>query len=279
MTAPADRLPPETGVGRVALTVEDLDAVTDFYESVVGLAVHEHAGGRAVLGDGETPLLELTRAATASERPRAAAGLFHTAIRVPDREALGDGLRRIGSSWRLSGAADHLVSEALYCRDPGGNGVEVYRDRPRSAWGEADNGGVEMATEPLDTDAIREVAGGDDAAPAGTDVGHVHLEVTDLDAAREFYADALGMTVRATYDGALFLAAGDYHHHVGVNVWNNRSAPVSGRGLAWFELVVPDAASLAAARDRLDDAGYAVADTADGAAVTDTDGVTVRLRA
>lgn len=280
MTDDAGRLAPDTSVGRVGLTVADLDTVTEFYESVVGLVVHEREGDHAILGDGDTPLLDLREAANEPERPRKAAGLFHTAVRVPDRSALGDALGRIESSWRLSGAADHLVSEALYTRDPEGNGVEIYRDRPRSAWTEAADGGVEMATEPLDTDAIRAAAGGDEAVPADTDIGHVHLEVTDLDAARAFYADTLGMAVRATYDGADFLAAGDYHHHVGVNVWNNRSEPASGRGLAWFELVLPDAASLTAARDRLDGAGYAVSERSDGAlTVTDPDGITVRLRA
>jgi len=278
MTDDAGKLPSETRVGRVALTVADLADVTEFYDSVVGLAVHERDADRAVLGDGETALLELTQAAPASERPRAAAGLFHTAIRVPDRGALGDALRRIESSWRLSGAADHRVSEALYCRDPEGNGVEIYRDRPKSAWVETDAGEVNMPTEPLDTDAIRAEATDDDAVPPGTDIGHVHLEVTDLDAARAFYADALGMTVRATYDGADFLAAGDYHHHVGVNVWNNRSEPSSGRGLAWFELVLPDADSLAAARDRLADAGYAVSAAPEDLTVTDPDSITLRLR-
>lgn len=279
MTDDAGILPPETRVGRVALTVADLDAVAEFYQSVAGLAVHERDGVHAILGDGATPLLELRETATASERPRAAAGLFHTAIRVPSRGALGDALRRIESSWRLSGAADHRVSEALYFQDPEGNGVEIYHDRPRSAWGETAAGEIEMATEPLATDALREAAAGEEEAPTGTDIGHVHLEVTDLAAARAFYADALGMTVRATYDGADFLAAGDYHHHVGINVWNGRSESASGRGLAWFELVLPDDESLATLRGRLDDAGYAVEGTSEKATVTDPDGITLRLRA
>jgi catechol 2,3-dioxygenase len=272
-------LPAETGVGRVALTVSDAAEVADFYDTVVGLSVHERATGRTVLGDGETALLELHEDADATERPRSAAGLFHTAFRVPSRAALGDALARVESSWRLTGTSDHLVSEALYCRDPEGNGVEIYRDRPRAEWDRTADGGVRMATDPLDAEGVRASAAGDDAVPRGTDVGHVHLEVTDLDTAREFYTEGLGMTVRTTFDGAVFLAAGDYHHHIGANVWNGRSAPASGRGLRWYELVVPDADALAATRGRLDAAGYAVEATDEGATVTDPDGITVRLRA
>jgi len=273
-----ESLPPETGVGRVALTVGDLGEVAEFYEAVVGLAVHERVSERAVLGDGETALLELREDRSAPDRPRTAAGLFHTAFRVPSRAALGDALERLDAGWQLSGAADHLVSEALYCQDPSGNGVEIYRDRPRSAWPETPNGGVRMATEPLDTTGVRGVATGEDAVPVGTDVGHVHLEVTDLEAARAFYADSLGMTVRTTDDGACFLAAGEYHHHVGVNVWNGRSTPASGCGLDWFELRLPTEGTVAAVRERFDRAGYIVEQVGDSVTVTDPDGITLRLQ-
>ena len=272
-----ERLPPETGVARVTLTVSDASEVTEFYESVVGLAVHETDDSRAVLGDGETPLLELREDRSAPERPRSAAGLFHTAFRVPSRAALGDALQRLDDRWRLSGASDHLVSEALYCRDPEGNGVEIYHDRPKRAWEETPDGAVRMTTEPLDADGVRREATGADVVPGGTDVGHVHLEVTDLDAARAFYADALGMSVRATAGGALFLAAGEYHHHVGVNVWNGRSEPASGRGLDRVTLHLPTEAAVAAARERFDRAGYAVESTGDGVRVADPDGIDIRL--
>jgi catechol 2,3-dioxygenase len=277
MTGANGRLPPETSVGRVALTVNDGTDVAEFYEAVVGLTVHERGGDRTVLGDGETPLLVLVEDSTASARPRPAAGLFHTAFRVPSRAALGAALERVEDVQGLDGAADHRVSEALYLRDPEGNGVEIYRDRPATDWTETADGEVRMTTEPLDIDGVRAAAAGGRTAPVGTDVGHVHLEVTDLSAARAFYADALGMCVRTTADGALFLAAGDYHHHVGTNVWNGRTDPASGRGLAWFELVV-SASGLDAATERLTDAGYAVESTSEGATVTDPDGLGLRLR-
>ncbi|MDS0276188.1 VOC family protein [Halomicroarcula sp. S1AR25-4] len=278
MADKTDALPAETDIGRVALTVGDATETVEFYETVVGLFVHERQAARTVLGDGEMPLLELHEDSGAPERSRSAAGLFHTAFRVPSRAALGDALERIDTEWQLSGASDHLVSEALYCRDPEGNGVEIYRDRPREEWGETADGGVEMATKTLDRDGVRAVATGAKGVPEGTDVGHVHLEVTSLEAARAFYVDALGMNVRTTYDGALFLAAGDYHHHVGANVWNGRTDPASGRGLAWFELVFPNSRTVEAATDRLSTAGYEVTADGDGVSVTDGDDITLRLR-
>ncbi|MFB6171435.1 MAG: VOC family protein [Haloarculaceae archaeon] len=264
-------------VGRVALRVASLDGVLPFYRDVVGAAV-EREGDRALLRAGDGPLVVLEAEPSAPARPADAAGLFHLAIRVPDRGSLGDVLERVRERGSLSGASDHLVSEALYLRDPEGNGVEVYCDRPRSEWPRTD-GGVSMDTLPLALDDLAAAARGETGLPGGTDVGHVHLEVTDLDRSTAFYADALGLGVQDDgYEGARFLAAGDYHHHVGLNVWNGRRAPAgASRGLAWFELLVPDRETLAAVRDRLVDRGHAVAGTDEGFAVDDPDGIEVRV--
>lgn len=275
-----ETLPPETTIGRVALRVNDVDEVGAFYESVVGLDALRTDGGTATLGAGGTPLLTLIGDPDATERRQDEAGLFHTAVRVPSRAALADALDRV-EEWRLDGASDHLVSEALYLSDPEGNGVEVYRDRPREEWPETDGGRVAMETLPLDRDDLRGRGPGAARVPDGTDVGHVHLEVTSTAAARECYVDAVGLDVRATYgDDALFLAAGGYHHHVGANVWNGRTAPASGssRGLEWFELDVP-AGAVDALRSRLDAAGFDTRGTDEGFATTDRDGIGVRVRA
>ena len=288
-------LPASSGIGRVALRVGDLDETVAFYRDVVGLRVRSRdesvdegtdgdggGGSTATLGTADRPLLELRTDPDAPERPETAAGLFHTAFRVPSRAALGDALERIREHWRLTGASDHLVSEALYLRDPEGNGVEIYCDRPREAWPTTDDGRVEMTTDPLDLDSLAAESTGDESVPKGSDVGHVHLEVTSLDAARAFYADALGLNVRQAMSGALFLAAGEYHHHVGCNVWNGRSSPAEGRGLAWFEVVVP-AEALAAVRERFEAADVAVdgipdESSGDGFTVTDPDGIELRVR-
>jgi len=270
---------PETArVGRTALTVTDLDETVDFYRDVVGLAVLTRTETEATLGVDGTPLLVLERDADAPPRSRGQAGLFHNAFRVPTRAALGAALERIRDRWQLDGASDHDVSEALYLTDPEDNGVEIYADRPREEWPRADDGTVEMGTAPLDLDALAAESDRATAVPAGTTVGHVHLEASSLDAARAFYVDALGLGVQVASSQALFLAAGDYHHHLGVNAWNGRSEPAGRRGLAWFEFVVPDEETLTTVRRRLDGSEIATSERADGIELTGPDGIPVRIR-
>lgn len=271
-------IPEDARIGRVALTVTDIERMTTFYESVVGLEVLSTGDGRAVLGVDGAALLVLIENHDAEPRPRDAAGLFHTAFRVPSREALGDALRRVESQWELDGAADHIVSEALYFSDPEGNGIEVYCDRPRTEWEETEDGMVKMATLQADLAGIREQAAGDEQMSDGTTVGHVHLEVSDLSAARRFYVDALGMNVRQDLGSALFVAAGGYHHHIGLNTWNNRASSTSGRGLTWFEVTFPDGDALEAVRDRCEDRGIAVESVDGGYELVDPDGIVVRLQ-
>jgi len=273
------RLPPETSIGRVSLRVGDLDSVLAFYRDAVGLRVHERTPERAVLGAAD-PCLEL-RATEDPPRRTNETGLYHTAFRVPDRAALGDALDRVD----VDGASDHLVSEALYTQDPEGNGVEIYRDKPRVEWPDAPDGEVRMDTLPLDLEALRADAGGAKKAPETTDVGHVHLEVSSLPETRAFYADALGLAPTQELRGALFLAGVDagsagksdpgvYHHHVGANVWRGRSEPPTGRGLDAFELRVP-ADDIERAVERLRAAGHTVED----GRVSDPSGIDVLLRA
>ena len=290
-------LPETAEIGRVALRAESLDRVLPFYRDALGFDVRREGEARARLTAGGETLLILEEDGDAPERGGDEAGLFHLAIRVPDRGALADALARVrDAGTTLTGASDHLVSEALYLRDPAGNGVEVYRDRPREEWPRTDDGGVAMDTLPLDLDGLSAAGGASEGSdtggadgsaglPAGTDVGHVHLEVTDLARSVAFYADALGLNVRARYgDAAAFLAAGDYHHHVGLNTWNGRTSPASdGFGLMWFEVALPDAGALDAVRRRLEGRGYAVEadggerEDRDAVTAVDPDGVRVRL--
>jgi catechol 2,3-dioxygenase len=284
-----ETLPEGTRVGRVALDVADVDRVAAFYADVVGLqrldggAARGPGSGDAVaLGVGDEALLVVRPAPDDGNRPRDAAGLFHVAVRVPSRAALAGALARLRDAGRLGGASDHLVSEALYASDPEGNGVEVYRDRPRAAWERSADGSPRIDTLPLDLADLESAGGGDDTAggdgvPVGTDVGHVHLAVTDLEEARAFYVDGLGFDLVERVRGGLFVAAGGYHHHVGLNVWQGRSEPAEGRGLAWLELVVPTSEELSEVIARLDDAGYDVRETEDGARAVDPDGIEVRL--
>jgi catechol 2,3-dioxygenase len=268
----------ESGIGRVALTVAESSPVVDFYRDVVGLTVLDSSGDRTVLGVGDRELLVLIHRADAPARGPAGTGLYHVAFRVPSRAALGDTLRRIESEWTLDGASDHGVSEALYLSDPAGNGVEIYRDRPRESWTVMPSGHVEMGTEPLDMQSVSAAGTDEQSMPAGSDIGHVHLEVSSVATARSFYVAALGLRVRARSDGAAFLAAGDYHHHIGANVWQGRSEPHHGQGLAWFEVRLPDRDHLNTTRERLRRSDYAVSETDTGIAVCDGDDIELRLR-
>lgn len=267
-----------THLGRVTLRVGSLDSLVPFYRDVVGLDV-ERDGSRAICTASGDPLVVLQEEPDAPRRARDQSGLFHLAIRVPDRAALGDALARIRDHTSLSGASDHLVSEALYLRDPEGNGVEIYRDRPRDEWPRKDDGRVAMDTLHLDLEPLLADARGDDGAPAGTDLGHVHLEVSDLQQSLKFYTDALGMNLRDDgYPGAAFVAAGEYHHHVGLNRWNERTAPAGeSHGIDWFEVVVPDADTLDTVRDSLERAGHGVEASNETLTVSDPDGIGVHV--
>ena len=227
-------------IARVALRVSDLDRSIDWYGRVAGLALRERENGQASLGapDGGPVLLELRQAERPGTAPRNAAGLFHTAFRYPTRAALGAALRRIVTGREsFTGASDHAVSEALYLDDPDGMGVELYRDRPREEWPPPPPGEkVFMTTEPLDADGVLAAAESDlpDAA-FGTDVGHVHLKVADVEQSVAFWTQEVGMELMARYGAdAAFIADEGYHHHVGANSWYSRGAalePQDGPGL------------------------------------------------
>jgi catechol 2,3-dioxygenase len=267
--------------------VADLDRSREFYERVIGLRTLDETGDNARLGaeDG-APVVELVGDRAAPQREPGTTGLFHLAIKVPSRQELGRALRRvIAAGWPLAGASDHLVSEALYLADREGSGIEIYRDRPREEWRRVD-GQIEMATLPLDLDAILAgsgVHGDSPGAPVGTRMGHVHLNVADLDAAEAFYSGVLGfdVTVRG-YPGALFLSAGGYHHHIGVNTWAGEGGPPprpGSRGLRHFEIVLPDTATLADVERRLGDAGVESRADGGGLLVTDPSGNGILLSA
>ena len=281
-------IPPDTSIGTVRLRVADLDDLTTFYERVVGLQAVERGAQVTRLGaaDGE-PLIELVGAPGAPPAPSFSTGLFHLAILVPDRAELARSLQRVaGAGWRLTGASDHLVSEALYLQDPEGNGIEIYRDRPREEW-RRNGEELAMATLPLDLESVLgELEQGEREAngmPPGTTMGHVHLQVAEIPAAEGFYNGALGLDVMVrSYPGALFLAAGGYHHHLGLNTWQSQGAPPPPQGalgLDRYELVLPSTAERDSAADRLAQAGADPERLDEGVVAADPSGNRVLLTA
>ena len=223
-------LPDDAHIESVSLTVRDLQRSIAFYRDVLGFRVDKSTEVEAALSaDRARTLIELHEQRDAIPRPRRCAGLFHFAILVPNRAALGRSLRRlIEQNWPLSGVADHLVSEALYLSDPDGLGIEIYRDRPRDTWRKAD-GQIAMATDPLDLDSVANEPGAElpwTGLDAGTVIGHVHLHVPSLVEAERLYCGIVGFEPMVrTYPGALFVAAGGYHHHLGLNTWMGEGAP------------------------------------------------------
>lgn len=287
MTGSVDEfdLPASARIGTVTLRVNSIKPLASFYEDVVGLVQVEGGRGTAAFATAtdQEPLLVLEETPDSPPRPRDAAGLFHTAFRVPDRSALADALARIkDADYRLSGASDHDVSEALYLRDPEGNGVEIYYDRPRGGWPESADGQVEMGTRPLDLKEL--AAAGSELTPEHAskeiDIGHVHLEVSDLDQSGSFYRDVLGFRVRSKVPEALFLAAGNYHHHVGLNTWRHVTGPSKqGRGLVSFTLVVPDEQVVDSIQKQGEEFGITVDRHDHSIVVNDPDEITVIVRA
>ena len=223
-------LPADAHIGQVSLTVRDLDRSLTFYRDVLGFVEARRDGRTSFLApEGGRVLIELHQRSDAVAKPRRTAGLFHFAILVPSRAALGRSLRRLAEQrWPMSGAADHLVSEALYLSDPDGLGIEIYRDRPRESW-QTVSGELAMTTDPLDLQSVHDEPGAETpwrGLEAATIMGHVHLHVPHLDTAEAFYCGKIGFEpIVRRYPGALFVAAGGYHHHMGLNTWAGVGAP------------------------------------------------------
>ncbi len=243
---PGPRMPAATRLGAVTLQVGDLERSRAFYRRVLAAEELDSSPGRVALGarGGSEPLLVPHERPGAAPVPRnGRLGLFHYAILLPDRPSLGAFLRHLVALGEPFAASDHLVSEAVYLYDPDGLGIEVYADRPRRSWGHR-NRQLLMATDPMDVEGVMASAAGEEwrGLPPGTVMGHVHLHVGDLETAEAFYHVELGLDKMVwSYPGALFLAAGGYHHHLGLNTWA-RGAPAPAEDeaqLLEWELVAP----------------------------------------
>ncbi|MEM0349076.1 MAG: VOC family protein [Candidatus Caldarchaeum sp.] len=247
------RIDPGTCVGWIALTVSDLSKSLDFYKNVLGFGQVGELDGAVVLGSADNvPILILHEQRGAEPRPPDRRGLYHYAILYPSRKDLARAFTRVAHSWSFEGFADHIVSEALYLSDPDGHGIELYADRPREKWTRTSLNELRMATLPLNIDSLLQELRGEGSSksldpgyrlPPGTRLGHIHLHVSSLEKAEQFYHHILGFDITLkTYPGALFLSAGGYHHHIGANIWAGLNAPPPSNNhvqLKSFSLILP----------------------------------------
>jgi catechol 2,3-dioxygenase len=264
------KLPGGLRLGPAALRVSDADRAIDFYVNKIGLVLRERTAATAMLGTREDDVLRLDINPGIAPRNYKETGLYHVAILVPDRPSLGAAIARLATSNVRLGAADHLVSEAIYIWDPDNNGIEIYRDRPREEWNWIGDQ-VQMANSPLDFDGLLAQPGVEALArepmKPGTRVGHIHLEVDDLAKARKFYGEVVGFSPTATLPGAQFLSAGGYHHHLGTNIWDSRNGPLPSpdtAGISLMTIELPDAVSISELKARLAGAGAATNANGDG---------------
>lgn len=278
---------PQTRIGAVSLTVHNLERSLNFYQQNLGFKLHRRENGTAYLGAGKEDLLVLHENPSAVPLRRRQTGLYHFAILTPSRVALAKSLQHLAETQTpVQGFADHLVSEAIYLADPDGNGIEIYRDRPREEW-PMKNGIVEMATDPLDLDSILAELEGKDVIWTGlhpdTVIGHVHLHVSTLPETETFYGGVLGFDMMVRWnDAALFMSAGGYHHHLGLNVWAGVGAPsppADSIGLTYYEVVLPNQADLDAVLNRIKAQGIAVEEKPNGYLVHDPsqNGILLRI--
>ncbi|MHA7580040.1 VOC family protein [Paenibacillus vandeheii] len=240
------QIPATTHLGEVSLRISNLERSIQFYTEVVGLKLLERSEKVATLtADGKQSLLRLEQLTDAVTMPvRSTSGLYHFAILLPDRKSLGLALRNLAESGIEIGQGDHLVSEAFYISDPDHNGIEIYADRARDTWKrDADNNYI-MSSDPVDVDSLFALAANEpwQGLPAGTVIGHVHFHVRSLEESRRFYTGMLGFDVVGNFANmsALFVSAGGYHHHIGLNIWAGAGAPVNpdnATGIDYFTII------------------------------------------
>ncbi|HEX2348459.1 MAG TPA: VOC family protein [Ktedonobacterales bacterium] len=275
-TASHTSIDPATQVGLVSLTVANLDRSLTYYTEALGFVLLHREGQTAILGAGDAPLLTLTELPGAAYWPGRNTGLYHFAILLPSRLDLARSLiHMLEYGLPFPGQSDHNVSEALYLTDPDGNGIEIYRDRPRSEW-RWNGDSVHMTIDPLDVRAILAEAAAQPAPwtglPAGTRLGHMHLQVGNIQQAADFYAGVLGFDITAQMPGALFVSAGGYHHHLGLNTWQSRGAgpaPAGTAGLRFFTLELSSEEARAAVVERVRAAGLEATEMDGAIAVRD----------
>lgn len=275
-------------LGYVHLTISNLERSLTYYQNALGFQFHRWAGDTVYLGAGGPDLLALTERPGAVRYPRTT-GLYHFAILVPSRQELAQVIKRVAETHTpVQGASDHLFSEALYLGDPDGNGIEIYRDRPRNEWPHDAQGQLQGDTLPLDIEGILAELPANSEPWAGlhpqTVLGHMHLHVRNIPESLAFYRDVLGFDLMIDWNSALFFSAGGYHHHLGLNIWGTQGAspaPCESIGLRYFTVHLPTPAELEAVITRAQANGAVVEEHPAGSLVRDPsqNGLVFTLRA
>lgn len=274
---------PNTYVTNVEIKVSDLQRSLTYYQEVIGFKVlHQESHKATFTADGKTALLTIVQPETVEEKTRFTTGLYHFALLLPTRRDLANVISHFHKNGVYFGASDHDVSEALYLSDPDKNGIEIYADRPENTWTWHSNQ-VHMVTEPLNVQSI--LAEGNNTwsgLPAGTVMGHIHLSVSSLTEAEEFYTKGLGFDIVTRYGAqALFISTGRYHHHIGLNTWYSENAPKLGEhqvGLKTFSLRLDNEQQVATMKENLRAIGASVTDIAGGFQTEDPAGNKILLK-
>lgn len=281
------KLNEQSHIGKVAIKVNDLLNMMNFYQNKMGLDVLSSTENTAILGirKDNRELLELKK----TEKPNELtikSGLYHMAFVVPNRKDLGNLLFSLIAVKQLDvqGASDHGYSEAIYLSDPENNGIEIYRDKPKEEWDILEDGTIKGITIPMDAQGVLDSRERipNDKMPPGTTMGHVHLRVSDLQKSEEFYTNVLGYDLKYRFGGqALFLAAGEYHHHVGLNTWQSKGATFptdQDLGLDYFTVEVPHTEALNAAKENIQKNDYEIfEEKEDSFRVNDDNGITIQV--
>ena len=275
-------LPKTTIVKQVKLKVRNLEAMIDFYTQMIGLVLLKKEGKTAFLGaqDASESIVVLEELVDPVVNNKTT-GLYHTAFLLPSRKDLGNSLLWLMQNNIEIGAADHGYSEAIYLTDPEGNGVEIYRDKPMTEWDIQADGEIIGVTEELDADGVVAASDGQWLGMApGSKIGHVHLQVADLDETEKFY-EQLGFSLKSNFGGrAKFFAAGLYHHHIGTNTWNGRNIALIGEnqlGLAWYSFQLPSKEEFELFVNYLDETSIEYVNENDQITIQDPNGMQIKF--
>ncbi|MGE4320567.1 MAG: VOC family protein [Acholeplasmataceae bacterium] len=216
-----------TYFNKITLLVKNLDVQTDFYQNILGFTLIFKTDSKSILSsNGKDELIELITHKDVIKHEETL-GLYHVAFLFPNELALSHVLKRlVNARYRLSGASNHGVSHALYLNDPEGNGIELYFDLDDKDWPRS-HGELEMYTRALDVDHLYQLSINEPIKPIDTNtiIGHLHFYVKDLESAKHFYHDILGFDIiQNYYNQALFVSSKGYHHHLGLNIWNQKAS-------------------------------------------------------